>query len=389
MAKDCEFLEEDNMVRDIIVYGAQDKKVQERMLRKSDLTLKDAVDSCRAAESSQNQLAEIRKGEAFSVNEVSNQGVKCFKCNTLGHYANNCPNGQEQQGEKKLQCYNCKGYGHPSRICPSGDPNGYSRGRKKKSRGGRGRGRDRGRGGRSNAAREVHEFEDHAEEEYVQEFSTLSLSSLVFSDVSNQSPEPSPDDQVDKEAPTEETCAEVQAEQKDLPNSRPTSLNPLCVSSLAESTRKRFVKFRFHDVLKNTSKAAEAKIDSGAEANVMTLSAYKQLYPERFDANGAPLPQYMRTSTRKLEAYGGVEVPHLGTVNLPCEYDRKKFMCRFFLCDIQGSMLVGLPTCEALGIVKIRVVNELLDVGEEMESRESVKRKVISKPMSPSMTDHA
>ena len=79
-------------------------------------TLKDAVDSCRAAESSQNQLAEIRKGEAFSVNEVSNQGVKCFKCNTLGHY-------------------------------PSGDPNGYSRGRKKKSRGGRGRGRQRGKGG--------------------------------------------------------------------------------------------------------------------------------------------------------------------------------------------------------------------------------------------------
>ena len=54
------------MVRDKIVFSVHDKKVQERMLRKSDLTLKDAMDLCRAAESSQNQLAEIRKNEAAS-----------------------------------------------------------------------------------------------------------------------------------------------------------------------------------------------------------------------------------------------------------------------------------------------------------------------------------
>ena len=40
IAKDCEFQEEDNMVRDKVVYGVMDKKVQERMLRKSDLTLR-------------------------------------------------------------------------------------------------------------------------------------------------------------------------------------------------------------------------------------------------------------------------------------------------------------------------------------------------------------
>ena len=49
IAKDCEFTEED-MIPDKIVYGVFDKKVQERMLRKSDLSLKDATDmypSCR------------------------------------------------------------------------------------------------------------------------------------------------------------------------------------------------------------------------------------------------------------------------------------------------------------------------------------------------------
>ena len=47
IAKDCEFAEEDNMIRDKIVFGVYDKKVQERMLRNSNLSLKDAIDLCR------------------------------------------------------------------------------------------------------------------------------------------------------------------------------------------------------------------------------------------------------------------------------------------------------------------------------------------------------
>ena len=56
IAKDCEFAEEDNMIRDNIVFYVYDKRVQERMLRKSDLELKDAMEMCRSAESSQNQI---------------------------------------------------------------------------------------------------------------------------------------------------------------------------------------------------------------------------------------------------------------------------------------------------------------------------------------------
>ena len=37
MAKDCEFAEEENMIRDKVVYGVYDKKVQERMLRNYEL----------------------------------------------------------------------------------------------------------------------------------------------------------------------------------------------------------------------------------------------------------------------------------------------------------------------------------------------------------------
>ena len=70
MAKDCEFAEEENMLRDKIVFSVFDKKVQECMLRKNDLKLADAMEYCRAAESSQRQIVEIRRGDVTSFNEV-------------------------------------------------------------------------------------------------------------------------------------------------------------------------------------------------------------------------------------------------------------------------------------------------------------------------------
>ena len=38
IVKDCEVAEEDNMIRDKIVFGVFDKKVLERMLRNSNLS---------------------------------------------------------------------------------------------------------------------------------------------------------------------------------------------------------------------------------------------------------------------------------------------------------------------------------------------------------------
>ena len=344
IAKDCEFQEEDNMVRDKVVYGVMDKKVQERMLRKSDLTLQDAIDYCRAAESSKSQLAEIRGGDVASISEVSGSSVKCFKCNVSGHLARDCTKEEETGGEKELQCFNCRGFGHMSRVCPSGDS--YPQKRRKKSKRGRGRGRGgRGRGGRATS---VNELEENEEDEYSQEFASLSLNVLTATPAPVTS------------AVGSETKPLLGVKPSDVPDESPPSPpKSLCVSSLSDSVRKRYVKFRFHNLLKKRSSLAELKIDSGAEANVIPLSVYRRLFPERVGANGLPLRRYLRKSNRVLEAYGGVRVPHFGTVNIPCEYIGKKFMCRFFLCDIEGPMLVGLPTCEALKIVTICVVDEV------------------------------
>ena len=314
MAKDCEFQEEENMIRDQIVYHVFDKTVQGRMLRNTELKLKDACDICRAAESSQNQLDEMRKRETpvTPVNEVDSK-VQCFKCKEFGHIASNCPKGSQPAQENKSQCFNCSGYGHMSRDCPSGDS--YSRGRRRPRRRGRGRG---GRGGRG--GHQTDEIQDSAD--FVEEFSSLSLASIQ-------------------------------------------------VNTVDEPSNQRFVKFKFHDPSKRRFSEKALKVDSGAAANVIPVPEYRMMYPDRFDKKGFPLKQYVKKSNRRLEAYGGAEVPMLGTVNLPCQFGNKKFMCRFYLCDTKGTMLLGLPTCEALGIVKINTeahCSESIDINAMMDT---------------------
>ena len=211
------------------------------------------------------------------------------------------------------------------RVCPNEEaPTNHpsppmkqptQRGRRRRR--GRGRARARGRG----ATGEIHDLDDQGMNEYAQEFSSLSLHTVR-------------------------------------------------ISSLSGSSRKRLVKFRFHNLLEKSSKVAGLKVDSGAEGNVMPLPMYKELFPSRICADGKPDMRFVRKSDRILEAYGGVQVPHFGTVQIPCQYNGKKFMCQFYLCDLEGSMLLGLPTCEALGIVKINIVNSEEDGTTQVESVE-------------------
>ncbi|KAK5642690.1 hypothetical protein RI129_008857 [Pyrocoelia pectoralis] len=75
LVKTCEYKDEaDNLVRDRIVLGINDLRVQERLLTIENLTLKNAVDICRADEITKEQLREIRHEK--SVNVVSKRRTR-------------------------------------------------------------------------------------------------------------------------------------------------------------------------------------------------------------------------------------------------------------------------------------------------------------------------
>ena len=62
MAATCE-LESLHLIRDRIVCGIKAQTLKERMLRENDLTLQKAIDICRAAETSRDQLKLLCGGE--------------------------------------------------------------------------------------------------------------------------------------------------------------------------------------------------------------------------------------------------------------------------------------------------------------------------------------
>ena len=73
------------------------------------------------------------------------------------------------------------------------------------------------------------------------------------------------------------------------------------------------------------------------------------------------MKEFLEGNGSTLDAYGGGIISHFGNVWLPCQYNKRKFKCKFFLVDVDGPMLLGLPTGEALGIIKINVIDEVTE----------------------------
>ena len=142
LSSTCDFenITKDQILRDKVLFGIRDEKVRGRLLRVADLTLKQALDICRAAEASDAQLKAVGSNSA-PVNAVlvkstsERQGKKpadgptksCGNCGTT-HEPRVCP------AYGKV-CYNCGRDNHFGRVCrqpPQRAPNAPSSGQQHK-----------------------------------------------------------------------------------------------------------------------------------------------------------------------------------------------------------------------------------------------------------------
>ncbi|CAB4036179.1 Hypothetical predicted protein [Paramuricea clavata] len=113
LAATCEFESlHDGLIRDRIVCGIKAQTLKERMLRENDLTLQKAIDICRAAETSRDQLKSLCGGE--KKNNIDTLGRD--RRNRYTHEASHQKSNNQQQRGKA--CGNC-GRSHAPKTCPA------------------------------------------------------------------------------------------------------------------------------------------------------------------------------------------------------------------------------------------------------------------------------
>jgi len=297
MASKCEFQSEEDMLRDKLVFAFKDVAVKERLLRETGLTLKKAVDLCRAAESSKQQIRAMTGEGAHAavnvhpvgvqygrqhVNKPQSTSASCSFCG--GHHAKGqCPAFGKQ-------CNKCSGFNHFASVCKGG---GFRR------------------KPRQNAAT----YNQKSSSGYSQSHKPRGFRG-----------------------------------KQQQHNSKGKSVN---VHTVDENDECLFVgtlssdqgsagKWYENIVLNDT--AVSFKLDTGADANCLPNTLWCRLFPG----------QTLAASSHTLRAFGGDHIKPLGiaTVKANCPATAVTLQTKFYVTDADVTPILGRVSCELFRLVQ-------------------------------------
>jgi hypothetical protein len=256
-AKTCEFGDqEESLIRDRVVIGCVDHRAQERLLREPDLTLQKALQICRAAEATKEQIKSLRGEIPFQPT------VDVVK----------------SRGESKTQCKNC-GMQHAPRSCPAF-------------------------GKKCNKCNKINHF------------------AKVCRQTGNVHKRSS-----SRDNKTMHKSSEVNSVEHD----------EMFLGTL-ETSGKCWTKSFFIN-----GSVINCKLDSGAEANVMSKAVFNKL-KHRPD---------IRTTPSVLYGYGGNKLIPIGVATVRIRHKRHNYNAEFFVVDDDVKTLLGLPSCQQLDVVRL------------------------------------
>ena len=332
-ANKCKFRDsqeiEDRLIEQLII-GTKHKRVQERLFEKGDtLTLDIAIDLARTHEATLKNVEQL--GLASSTDtDGQNQKVDIVKV-------------QKQRYPQAATCRFCGGNKHRREKCPANGtrcsfcskPNHWEVVcmQKGKSQQGRSRANTRESGNRykqysrsqsrhryqtkqrqKNKQRQVNYVDEDPDrgEELEDDFESLTFGSITISN--------------------------VEAYKDDIQNEAFVTLDVKLPHMPDRNTRLR------------------AKVDTGAQGNIMPLRVYRQMFPRNMDDSELPKPNTLQFSKTLLTAYGGTPNPHYGICTVTCHLANKTTKVPFYITKVDGPAIIGLSSSKELGLVSLNYV---------------------------------
>jgi len=93
------------------------------------------------------------------------------------------------------------------------------------------------------------------------------------------------------------------------------------------------------------------KVDTGAQGYILPLRIYRSMFPEHIDDYG--LPTGTTPTPTKLTAYNGTPIRQHGVCSIQCSYGDKETNAMFYVADVNGPAICGLPNSRELQLVEL------------------------------------
>jgi hypothetical protein len=135
------------------------------------------------------------------------------------------------------------------------------------------------------------------------------------------------------------------------------------VSSMESNQRQEI--FAELDVIRPEKKKVHKirlKVDTGASGNTLPLRTFRQMYGDRSPSTIVKPEKHTR-----LTAYNGQEIPCMGSLTLELRHKDEFVPAKFYVVDVDGPPIVGLPTIEKLKLVTVHCNAVNLDCIDTIE----------------------
>ena len=246
-----------------------------------------------------NQLQELGMSQKETIHGI-NRGRKCKNCDT-SHKPRQCPAYHDE-------CSACGNMGHWSKCCriskQKKNPRPQSRGRRQQPHHSQHRSKSRKPSNRKNN-QSIDNVDISDDENYHKHFYSITVSDKCMDSITEKS--------------REEAYTTLKIKPPHIPNEK-------CTLRL--------------------------KIDSGASGNTLPIRTFQQMYGTAESAFNILKP----ATHTKLTSYSGDTILCRGTINIPCQYKESKWVnAIFYVVDVPGPAVVGLPTSEQLKLITINV----------------------------------